>query len=330
MTYPHLQPIRAPDDSSPGQMRSDALPIWNLDDLYLGRDDPRINQDLEAAALANQALVELKGAFIAGRANPERLALLIQSGMRHYEDATDKLWAVGAYAGLAASTARDDPDWARFEADIRSRSLAISAESLFYTLELNQLEAWEIEAALRADPALERWRPWLRRVRLSRPFELGPDLERLFVDRAPGVANWTRLFDETLTRLRAQIGQDSLPLPEALNRLSDPDPEQRRLAADGLAHALEANGSGMPFPLRPGTWPMMLIQPRLPRWRRRWWRPIRVWPIAIMRSRPRSWAKRRSITGTAMRRSIRASPGAMIGNRPRPWCLRRLAIFRRP
>ena len=243
MNSPDSQPTHAPDDSQAGQTRSDALPIWTLDDLYLGRNDPKIDQDLAAAALANQALVELKGGFIAARANPQRLALLIQSGMRLYEEATDKLWAVGAYAGLAASTARDDPEWARFEADIRSRSLAISAESLFYSLELNQLEEWEIEAALRADPALERWRPWLRRVRLSRPFELSPDLERLFVDRAPGVANWTRLFDETLTRLRAQIGEDSLPLPEALNRLSDPDPEQRRLAADGLAAALGANGS---------------------------------------------------------------------------------------
>jgi oligoendopeptidase F len=51
---------------------------------------------------------------------------------------------------LAASTARDDPAWAKFEADLRARSSQIAAESLFFTLELNQLEDGEIAAALKA------------------------------------------------------------------------------------------------------------------------------------------------------------------------------------
>jgi oligoendopeptidase F len=55
------------------------------------------------------------------------------------------------------------------------------------------------------------------------------------------VANWTRLYDETLSRLVAHCGQVELTLPEVLNRLSDPDPAQRQLAAEGLAKALEEN-----------------------------------------------------------------------------------------
>jgi oligoendopeptidase F len=51
------------------------------------------------------------------------------------------------------STARDDPAWAKFEGDLRARSVGIAAESLFFTLELNQLEDSEIEAALKARPA---------------------------------------------------------------------------------------------------------------------------------------------------------------------------------
>ena len=116
------------------------------------------------------------------------------------------LWTVGAYASLSASVARDDPAWAKFEADIRAKSAAIGAESLFFTLELNQLEEWEIEAALRAEPAAARFRPWLRRVRLGRPHELSADLERMLVDRAPAMANWTRLYDETLSRMSVHAG----------------------------------------------------------------------------------------------------------------------------
>ncbi|HEX5377207.1 MAG TPA: M3 family oligoendopeptidase, partial [Phenylobacterium sp.] len=115
----------------------------------------------------------------------------------------------------------------------------IAADSLFFTLELNQLEDNEIEMAFKAHPPAARWRPWMRRVRLSRPHELTPDLERMLIDRGPAVANWTRLFDETLARLTVKAGRESLSLPEALNRLSDPDAARRKQAAQGLAKALD-------------------------------------------------------------------------------------------
>jgi|SRR5215217_1072013 len=214
------------------------LPEWNLADLYAGRNDPRIELDLAAAKAANDALVELEGRFVGERGDAEALGRLIDQGLQLYEQATNGLWAVGAYASLAASTARDDPAWAKFEGDLRARSSQIAAESLFFTLELNELEDVEIEAALEDYPAAQRWRPWIRRLRLSRPHELSADLERLLVDRAPAVANWTRLYDETLAKLTAKVGREYLTLPEALNRLSDPSAVKRKAAAEGLAEAL--------------------------------------------------------------------------------------------
>jgi oligoendopeptidase F len=222
---------------------AEALPEWRLDDLYQGRSDPRIDADLAEAARINAELASLKGAFVGARGDAQALGALIELGVGLYEAATDKLWAVGAFASLTASTARNDPACARFEADIRARASQIGAESLFFTLELNQLEDAQIEAALAAHPPAARWRPWLRRVRLSRPHELSADLERMLVDRAPAVANWTRLYDETLAHLSVRAGRDSLTLAEALNRLSDADAARRKAAGQGLAKALEARGS---------------------------------------------------------------------------------------
>jgi len=222
---------------------SEALPVWSLEDLYAGRGDPRIEADLAAAARINGELAALKGSFVAARAEPAKLGALIDQGVGLYQGATDKLWAVGAYAGLASSTARDDPAWARFEADVRTRASQIAADSLFFTLELNELEDAEIAAALKAHPAAARWRSWLRRVRLSRPHELSHDLERLLLDRGPAVANWVRLYDETLAALQVRAGRDRLTLAEALNRLSDADAARRKQAAQGLARALDAKSS---------------------------------------------------------------------------------------
>ncbi len=223
--------------------KTDALPQWNLGDLYAGRDDPKIAADIAKAKAANDTLAALEGRFLASRANARVLGELLVNGVGLYEQATNGLYAVAAFAGLAASTARDDPAWAKFEADLRQTSSQIAAESLFFTLELNQLDDNEIEAAFRAHPPAARWRPWIRRVRLSRPHELTPDLERMLIDRGPAVANWSRLSDETLATLTAKVGKETLTLSETLNRLSDPDGARRKQAAQGLTKALEARAS---------------------------------------------------------------------------------------
>jgi oligoendopeptidase F len=220
-----------------------AAPQWSLADLYADRADPRIAADIDAARAANDALAELEGQFVAARAEPAKLGELIDRGVRLYEQAAEGLYAVGAFASLSASTARDDAKWAKFEADFRMKSAEIASKSLFFTLELNQLEDAEIEAALKAHPGAEKWTPWIRRVRLSRPHELSQELETLLLDRSPAVANWSRLYDDTLAGLRARVGRESLTLPETLNRLSDPDVKKRKAAANGLATALEENGS---------------------------------------------------------------------------------------
>lgn len=217
---------------------ADALPVWSLADLYSGRDDPKIEADLKAAEGLIADLVKLKGQFVACRGQAERLGLLLAQGISLYEQATNLVLATGAFAGLAASTARDDPAWAKAEADLRARHAAIGAESLFLTLEINQLDDWELEAALRSSEAAAKWRPWIRRVRLTKAHELSPDLERLLLDKGPAVSNWVRLYDETLARLVVEIGGEDLTLSEALNRLSDPAPARRKEAADALSAAL--------------------------------------------------------------------------------------------
>jgi len=223
--------------------KTDSLPEWRLDDLYADREDPRITADLASAERQTQELVKLKGQLTAARGDAGVLGERIDRGIELYEQVTNALWGVGAYASLAASTARNDPVWSKFEADFRAKAAQIGAESLFFTLELNELEDSELEAALAAHPGAARWRPWVRRVRLTRPHELSPDLERMLVDRGPAVANWSRLWDETLAKLVARVGEESLTLPEALNRLSDPDGARRRVAAEGLSKALEERSS---------------------------------------------------------------------------------------
>ena len=218
--------------------KTDTLPVWRLDDLYAGREDPRIAADMDRAEQLNRELARLEGRLIATRARPAELGGIIDRGIELYEGATNAMWTVGAFAALSASVARDDPAWSKFESDLRTRSAHIASLSLFFTLEINRLEDDELEMALKANKSAQRWRPWLRRVRAGRPHELSADLEKLLLDKAPAVANWGRLTDETLARMTARVGGETLTLNDLLNRMSGPDAEVRKAAAAALAKAL--------------------------------------------------------------------------------------------
>jgi oligoendopeptidase F len=231
--------------SPPAPASTSELPEWRLDDLFAGLDDPRIEEDLKEAAEANARLAALEGKFVGARGDAAGLGRLLDEGVGLYELAVNRLWAVGAYASLQTSTRREDAAFAKFEGDMRARASQIAAESIFFTLEINQLEDAELEAALDACPAAARWRPWLRRVRLNKGHELSPEMERYCNDRAPALANWSRLYDETLSRMAVKAGRETLTLPEALNRLSDPEPGRRKTAAQGLAKALEQNSPAL-------------------------------------------------------------------------------------
>ncbi len=214
------------------------LPVWDLSDLYASREDPKLEADLKIATEEVARLAALEGAFLTARADPAKLGALIDQAVTLYEQIADRLGGVGAYAVLSISTQLTDPAWAKFQADIGGRIQAIATDTLFVTLELNQLEESEIEAALAASPAAGRWRPWLRRVRLNRPHELDAELERFIAERTTAVMQWGRLYDETFARLEVKAGRETLTFNAAMTRLSDPDAAKRKRAAEGVSQAL--------------------------------------------------------------------------------------------
>jgi oligoendopeptidase F len=222
-------------------LSAEALPIWDLSDLYSGPEDPKIAADFARGESHIKELAKLQGQFVSARANPERLGLLIDQAACLYEKAMDDMGGALAYATLASTIDRENDRISKMQSDLGTQAAMISADSLFLSLELNQLEDWEIENALKVTTKAQKWRPWLRRIRASRPHELTPDLERLMLERMPAVGQWTRLFDETLTRLRAKVGKESLTLNEALTRLSAPQGSVRKAAAQGLSVALKEN-----------------------------------------------------------------------------------------
>ena len=225
--------------NAPFKTPSTDAPLWDLTDLYASRDDAKVAADLEKARGLVDSLNDLKGK-LAAEQDAAGLGAVLDRAIHLYEQASDVLGALGAYAFLSASTARDDAGAQGFEADVREKITAIATPTVWLTLEINQIDDAALESALTAHAGAARWRPWLRRVRAMKPHELSSELETFIAERGPITAQWPRLFDEQLAALRAKAGSESLTLAEALNRLSDAKPARRKAAAEGLSEALAA------------------------------------------------------------------------------------------
>ena len=212
------------------------LPEWDLGDLYPDRDGPELASDL--ARLGNDAeafrqryegrLADLTGAALG-------------DAVAWYERLQELSGRIISYASLIHAGNLAEPEIGRFYQTMQERINAISTTLLFFTLEINRLDDPDL-VAKEADPALARYRPWLRDTRAFRPHQLSDEVEKLLHEKyVAGRAAWTRLFDETIADLRFPFRGRELTEAEALDLLSDRDPEVRREAAMTIGEVLGKN-----------------------------------------------------------------------------------------
>ncbi len=223
---------RQPEGSAGGEL----LPAWNLNDLYAGIGDARIEADLATAAVEAEAF-ESEYRLKLGSLDGAGLAAAIAA----YERIEETLGRVMSFAQLLFSADSSDPAHGQFYQTMSERATTISTHLLFFTLELNLLGEDELTAKF-TDPALARYAPWLRDLRVFLPHQLSDELEKLLHEKeVTGHAAWSRLFDETMTGLKIPLNGAELTLSDALNKLSDPDRATREAAGHAVAAAMAGN-----------------------------------------------------------------------------------------
>ena len=219
-----------------GPMPTPALPAWDLTDLYPAPDSPELAADLdqaEARARAFQAeymgtLAALPGAALA-------------AALAEFQEIEEVLGRVMSYAQLQFSGDGTDPALGRFYQMASERVTGISSHLIFLSLELNRMDDALLDGKL-ADPALARWSPWLRDLRVFRPHELSDDLEKLLHEKeVTGRSAWSRLFDETVAGMKVPVRGEELTVSAALNKLSDRDRGVRQDAAAAIGAAFEGS-----------------------------------------------------------------------------------------
>jgi oligoendopeptidase F len=215
------------------------MPEWDLSDLYEGPDSKELKSDLAGIDKeAGSFQKRYQGALgdLAKKGGAE-----LAASVRDYEAMSDRLGRIGSYAGLLYAADTSDPDRAKFYGDIQEKLTAITTKLLFYPLEFNRLEDDVLEAALK-DKELAHFAPWIEDLRKEKPYQLSDEIEKLFHEKSvSGRGAWNRLFNETMTALRFEIGGEQLSLELTLNRLTDRDGDKRREAAEALAQVFGTN-----------------------------------------------------------------------------------------
>lgn len=223
-------------ESGTTRKKDSQLPVWDLADLYTSPQAPEITQDLETAAAQAKTLQQDYKGKLAALSGADLGAAIAQ-----YEILDEILTRIMSYAGLLHAADMSDPEVGRFYQSMQEKLTVISSELIFFSLEINLIQDADLDAKL-TDPALAAYQPWLRDTRAFRPHQLDEQLEKLLNELSvSGASAWVRLFDETMTALRFDVGGKELALEEALNLLSDPDGAKRKAGALAVGQTLGEN-----------------------------------------------------------------------------------------
>jgi oligoendopeptidase F len=216
--------------------QTDQLPAWDLSDLYLSPDDPRVMADLTQTEQTAKAFGQSRLGKLADLSGGDLAAAIAE-----YEQIQEVLGRVASYAQLLFAGDSSDAAIGRFYQTVNERVTTIGSDLIFFTLELNRLDDLALEGKF-SDPALARYRPWLRDLRVFRPHQLSDDLEKLTHERdLTAHAAWVRLFDETVASMRIPLAGETLTVSDTLNKLSDRDRSVREAAGRAIGQAFGDN-----------------------------------------------------------------------------------------
>lgn len=218
-----------------GSQQAGSLPNWDLSALYSSMTCPKLEKDYSQLETKIKDFSDNYYQKVTSLSTNE-LAQAIQS----YEEMQEIMGRIMSYAYLVYATDMSSEEVGRFYQNQEERVNSLSTKLLFFSLEFNQIEDQKLDEALNESETLKRYQPWIRDLRVYKPYQLNEDLEKLLQEKSVvSRSAWSRLFNETITKIRVQVDDEDLSCREALNRVSDPDEETRKKAAYGLSKAFE-------------------------------------------------------------------------------------------
>ena len=209
---------------------------WNLTDLFVSPDDPKIEATLERE-LEHARAFEAKYKGKVATLDPPAFAAMMRE-LAEYEESGSK---PEVYAYMLHSQDTQEHTAGRLLARVREAGAERGSHMVFFALELAQITDQQA-AKLYADPGAAIYRHTVEEARKFRPHQMSEPEERVLNDFSPvGTAAWVRLFEELCARIHVVSDGEQLALDQALNLLREPDRDVRRKASGAVTEALRGD-----------------------------------------------------------------------------------------
>ncbi len=220
---------------------------WDLSDLYLSPQDPRLEKDLRKAEARARAFEEKykpglvkisRGSARDGSTAGFDLARLL----RDLKVIVSLIARPMAYAGLSFAEKTDRPGAGAFLQKIKTRITDIEKHLTFWGVLWPKLGE-EVTQKLMHDPRVSEDRHYLRTLRKYAPHTLSEPEENIMAQKSnTGSEAFTRLFDETVNRITFDIELGGRRMKktegEILALFHSPVREIRRKASESLARGI--------------------------------------------------------------------------------------------
>jgi oligoendopeptidase F len=222
---------------------------WDLDDLYHGVDDPRIQGDLDAAQQRAQAFETAYRGKINVPGGPS--ADLLHTALVELESLCEQMDRSATFASLLHAAKTDDPKHGALLSMTRERRTAINKHLIFFDLEWVKVADTDM-AKLVAAPTLARYAHYLDQKRAWKPHYLSEPEEKVLDEKSvTGRAAFVRLFDETVASMQFAFEHDgrteTLTMQQINAKLYDADRTVRKAAAEGWTKGLQGNARLLTF-----------------------------------------------------------------------------------
>ncbi len=211
---------------------------WNLDDLFISPDDPR----LEASLTDTENRAKLFQAAYKGKIlTPDLTAETLVSAIREYESISVESAKPGTYASLRYSADTSDASRGAFLQKMMERGTQLSLHMLFFELELAKVDDALIDTLL-LDAGVAMYKHYIDTVRLYKHHMLSETEERLLEETAnTGARSFKRLFDQVTSTATFELDGADLSQSEVLSRLYSADRTVRQTAASAFSAGLNKN-----------------------------------------------------------------------------------------
>lgn len=217
----------------------DGLPEWDLSDLYHHDEDPQIQIDqTEIEKRTDQFKNQFSNVFNKDVWSYQDL----ENAIVEYESISEKLSKLSSYAGLRYYTNLQDVDVLNLYQSIQEMVQKISAELVFFTIDLNQISDEKLGEIYAQSEILERYRPFIEHVRKFKPYTLSLDIEQTLIKKSLTSSQaFVRFYDETLARMEFDVDGIEMNISQVVELMSDFDASKRAKGARALGQGLEKN-----------------------------------------------------------------------------------------